>query len=88
MKTFQDLIARVQAEFLEMPGLHLTAEQVQRLCGIERTICELVLGALVASDFLCVKPDGQYARVTEGGVSRQRRAKAALRGDTRRQEAS
>ena len=66
MRTIHDLMQQVRAEYLEMPGLRLTADQVQRLCGIERTLCQLVLDALVIAKFLCVKPDGHYARVTDG----------------------
>ena len=57
---------RLRAEFLEMPGLQLKSEQVQRLCGIERTMCQMVLDSLVDEQFLCVKAGGQYARRTEG----------------------
>jgi transketolase len=39
-----------------MPGLCLTSEQVQRLCGVERTICQLVLDSLVDAKFLCLNP--------------------------------
>jgi hypothetical protein len=66
MKTFLDLAERVRAEFLEMPGLRLTAPQVQRLCGIEGMVCALVLDSLVKANFLRMKPDGHYVRVTEG----------------------
>jgi len=59
-------IERVKAEFLEMPGLRLTANQVHRLCGIERTQCVAVLDVLVREKFLCEKRDGTYARLTEG----------------------
>ena len=62
-----------------MPGLRLTSEQIQRLCGIERATCQLVLQKLVKTKFLCVKPGGQYARLTEGHISRPRAAKARLR---------
>ena len=55
------LFERVRAEYLEMPGLHLKLEQVQRLCGIERTVCQMVLDSLVDAKFLCVKSDGHYA---------------------------
>jgi hypothetical protein len=37
------LLERIRAEYLEMPGLCLTSEQVQRLCGLERKLCQLVL---------------------------------------------
>ncbi len=78
MRTIQDLTHRVRAEYLEMPGLRLTAEQVQRLCGIEQTTCQLVLHELVAAGFLCVKAEGHYARLTEGHITRPP-AKAGLR---------
>jgi hypothetical protein len=66
MRTIEDVLNRLRAEFLEMPGLRLKAEQVQRLCGIERTICHLVLESLVDARFLCVKSDGAYTRLTTG----------------------
>jgi hypothetical protein len=72
------MIKRVRAEYLEMPGLRLTVEQAQRLCGVDRTVCRAVLDALVDAGFLCVKPDGTYARLTEGTVPRPRPAKADL----------
>jgi hypothetical protein len=32
MRTIEDVRNRLRSEFLEMPGLRLTSEQVQRLC--------------------------------------------------------
>ena len=61
-----------------MPGLRLTANQIHRLCGIERTQCVAVLDVLVGEKFLCEKLDGTYARLTEGSVPRLRPAEAAL----------
>ena len=66
-----------------MPGLRLKAEQVQRLCGVERTTCLKVLDTLVKANFLCVKADGHYARVTEGLFWRPQSAEANLGPDTR-----
>jgi hypothetical protein len=60
------MINRVRGEFLEMPGLSLKRDQVQRLCGIERTMCQRVLDTLVDARFLYAKSDGQYARLTDG----------------------
>jgi hypothetical protein len=82
MRTIEDVLSRLRAEFLEMPGLRLKSEQVQRLCGIERTICQLVLDSLVDAKFLCVKSDGAYARVTDGEVSRPHAATADPRLDS------
>jgi len=62
------LVARIYAEYLEMPGLRLTLEQAQRLCGIERAMCQAALRTLVESNFLCVKHDGTYARLTDGNM--------------------
>src|SRR5207245_568667 len=55
------LLERVRGEYLEMPGLRLTFQQMQRLCGIEQTMCQVVLDTLVETNFLCVKSDGHYA---------------------------
>ena len=82
MTTFLDqrVLERIRAEYLEMPGMKLRIEQVQRLCEIEQTVCRLVLDALVKANFLCLKSDGTYVRLTEGGSTLPRRsAKAALR---------
>ena len=86
MRTIEDILNRVRAEFLEMPGLSLKPEQVARLCGVERTICQKVLDLLVNEDFLCVKVDGHYARLTSGHHARP--AKADLRPHERAQKAS
>ena len=66
MSTFDVMRSRVQGEFLEMPGLRLTPEQVQRLSGIEPTMCDLVLESLVDANFLYQTSDGAYARLTDG----------------------
>jgi hypothetical protein len=78
------ILIRIRAEYLEMPGLHLTLDQMQRLFGVERTLCEQVIDALVAMQFLRVKPNGAYARVTDGAVyPRPHAAKADLGDGTR-----
>ena len=50
----------------------------RRGCGVERALCKMLLDALAADKFLCVKSDGAYARLTEGVISRPRPVKAAL----------
>jgi len=72
------LLSRLRAEYLEMPGLRLTLEQAQRLFGVERTLCRMVLDLLVEERFVCLKSDGLYARATDGDLSRRRPAKADL----------
>jgi hypothetical protein len=66
MRTIEDVLNRLRAEYMEMPGLRLKARQVQRLSGIEPTICQQVLDCLVNARFLCAKSDGHYARLTDG----------------------
>jgi hypothetical protein len=75
MQTTHDVIQRVRAEYLEMPGLRLNVEQVERLCGIERMLCQAVLDTLVQGNFLCLKSDGRYARMTDGAWPPARAAK-------------
>lgn len=61
----------------------LTSGQVQRLCGLDRTVGHDVLNTLVEMKFLTKKPDGAYARLTDGAdVSRLRVAAASLRNST------
>jgi hypothetical protein len=60
------LLSRIRAEYLEMPGLRLTAPQAQRLCGDDGASCQAVLDLLVEQRFLCRKPDGTYALLTDG----------------------
>ena len=68
----------IRSEYLEMPGLALKPQQVQRLCGVDEAACQLVLDALVAAGFLTARGDGAYARATGDEVSRLRTAKANL----------
>ena len=78
MTLIDDVVNRLRAEFLEMPGLRLTSGQVQRLCGVERTLCQRGLDLLVETKFLYVRPDGVYARTTDGEVSLPRLARTGL----------
>ena len=63
---YNTLLKRIRAEFLEMPGMRLKPEQVQRLCGVDGTMCQMLLDLLVDEGFLCVTSDGHYARLTTG----------------------
>ena len=72
------VVQRIRAEYIEMPGLTLTSEQVQRLCGVDRALCESILEVLVESGFLSKRADGAYARYRNSDISRARQAKAGL----------
>ena len=47
-----DWLRVIRAEYREVPGLHLTKPQVQRLWSLEEPLCDVVLNALVDSRFL------------------------------------
>jgi DNA-binding MarR family transcriptional regulator len=53
-----DILRRIRAEFIEMPGLRLTVTQAQRLWALDRSTCERVIDSLVASGFLTRMRDG------------------------------
>ena len=61
----EGILRRIQGEYNEMPGLRLTIAQAQRLWGLERDVCDALLGALVDAKFLSQTRDGAYVR-TEG----------------------
>jgi len=58
-----DVLQRIQGEYVEMPGLRLTAAQAQRLWGLERDVCNALLGALVDAKFLSQTRDGAFIRM-------------------------
>jgi hypothetical protein len=58
-----DVLRRVQGEFLEMPGLRLTEAQARRLWGLEPAACRALLDALVDAKFLFRTRDGAFMRV-------------------------
>ena len=66
MRDIHDVVDRLRAKYLEMPELHLTPNEIERLCGIERTICQAVLDSLVRDRFLTGSSDGTYRRATDG----------------------
>jgi hypothetical protein len=57
-----DVLRRVQGEYIEMPGLRLTPAQAQRLWGLDRAACDALLGALVDAKFLFRTRDGAFVR--------------------------
>jgi hypothetical protein len=58
----EEVLQRIQGEFLEMPGLRLTAAQARRLWGLDHEMCSSLLAALVDAKFLRQTRDGSYIR--------------------------
>ncbi len=59
----EDMLRRVQGEFLEMPGLCLTEAQARRLFGLDEAACRAALDALVEARFLFRTREGAFMRV-------------------------
>jgi len=60
--TVADWIQLIRAEYLEIPGLHLTRNQVQRLWGLDDLTCDALLEALVNVRFLRQTRTGAYVK--------------------------
>jgi hypothetical protein len=58
----REMTRRIKAEYLEMPGLHLTRPQARRIWNLDDTDCDAVLRALVDAKFLRRTPDGAFVR--------------------------
>ena len=56
------LLARVQGEYREMPGLILTVTQAERLWRLDRRTCALILGLLDERRVLRRTTNGTYIR--------------------------
>jgi hypothetical protein len=61
--TNEDVLRRVQGEFLEMPGLRLTEAQARRLWGLDAASCTALLNTLVDAKFLFRTRDGAFMRI-------------------------
>ena len=61
----EQLLSRIRAEYIEMPGLRLTREQGVRLWGLDAPTCARLLKDLVDARFLCCGADGRYGRTSE-----------------------
>ncbi len=64
----EDVLQRIQGEYVEMPGLRLTAAQAQRLWGLERDACAALLEDLVSARFLVQTRDGAFVRREDAGM--------------------
>jgi len=74
----EQVLQRICAECLEMPGLRLSRKQAQRLWGLEEEACGQILEFLLKTAFLKLAARDTYGRVTDGPAAfpRPRTAKA------------
>lgn len=57
----EEMLVRIKAEYLQMPGLRLTLAQARRLWSLDTETCERALAALIEAGFLIRTPSGHYA---------------------------
>jgi hypothetical protein len=63
--TITRLLTRVRGEFLEMPGLRLTAAQAARLWALDRRTSERILDGLATAGFLLRNREGAYVLASD-----------------------
>lgn len=59
-----ELLVRIRAEYVEMPGLKLTTPQARRLWGLDGATCDTALAALVNAKFLSRTLEGLFVMAT------------------------
>ncbi len=62
MPQLQNAIARIEAEYQEMPGLVMTGHEAARLLGLDTATCARALAVLIGRRFLKLTPTGGYLR--------------------------
>jgi DNA-binding IclR family transcriptional regulator len=60
--TVSDWLELIRAEYLEIPGLHLTRTQFQRLWNLDDVTCDSLLQTLIDRGFLRQTDAGGYVR--------------------------
>ena len=65
-ENFYDWVRLIQAEYAEMPGLHLSKRQAQRMWNLDSRSTDVIFGALEASSFLRRMPNDIYIRADVG----------------------
>jgi hypothetical protein len=68
---WQHAFTRIQIEYIEMPDLKLTLEQIRRLCDLPDDLCQPAVAALEEVGFLWRAPDGRFVRRAFGRVGRE-----------------
>jgi hypothetical protein len=60
----EEWLQLIRAEYEELPDLQLSQSQVEELWGLDTTVAEALLGALVSAGVLKKTPGGTYMRAT------------------------
>ena len=65
-RRFHDLSLMISAEYLDIPGLRLTAPQVARLWDVDAVTADALLSMLTEARFLSKTSDNAYVRKRDG----------------------
>ena len=63
---FCDQVRLIRSEYIEMPGMHLSKRQAQRLWNLDAGSTDMIFDALEASHFLRRMPNDLYVRADVG----------------------
>ena len=63
VRAYEEVLRRVQGQFMEMPGMRLTQAQACRLWGLDEASCDALLKVLVDAEFLFPTHNGAFMRV-------------------------
>ena len=61
-ETVRELARRIEAEYVEMPGLSVTLPQAQRLWAADRHTCQTVFERLIARGVVRMTTKGRFVR--------------------------
>ncbi len=62
---------RIRREYLDLPGLSLSARQMQRLSNVDSESCQRALDMMIRERFLRRTPEAQYVRCTTSSIARE-----------------
>jgi hypothetical protein len=80
----RDAVRVIRDEYLDLPGLSLTLEQMQRLFRLDALTCESVTAALVDLRFLARNSQGRYLRLDHPRIRMTRKPTVRPLPDRRR----
>ena len=63
---FNDWLQVIRSEYAEMPGLHLSRRQAQRMWGLDEQCCQALLDTLESAHVLKLTASGSYVKAGGG----------------------
>jgi hypothetical protein len=66
VENFCDWMGLIKSEYAEMPGLHLSKRQAQRMWSLDARSTDVIFSALEAANFLRRMPNDVYIRADLG----------------------